>query len=100
MDHLHDSRPPRSIRRQAILVCAYGAYLGFFGAGAFGLASLVATTGLIATVLATGATAALTTAGVLWAIDAHASRRRPMARVTPLRPRTITVVHGRRRHTG
>jgi hypothetical protein len=77
----HVPRARRSDRRQAVLACAYSAYLVAFVGGLLALASLVAPTGAAAVGAFLLAGLLVAAGGALWAVDAAESRRQPLAKV-------------------
>jgi hypothetical protein len=83
------TQPLRPARRRAILACAYGGYLALFVGALAAAASLVAPTGAIAPVLLGAGAGAVAIGAALWAIDARAARRGPVATVIPLRPQPV-----------
>ncbi len=99
MEHVTSSvsRAPRTSRRQAILACAYSAYLALFAGAVAGLGSLFAATGGVAIALLLVAAVAIVCGSGLWLLDVRADRRRPLATVTPLRPTQMAVAQAPRR---
>jgi hypothetical protein len=99
MEHVTSSvsRAPRTSRRQAILACAYSAYLALFAGAVAGVVSLFAATGGIAVALLLVGAFAIVAGSGLWAVDVRAARRRPLATVTPLRPAQMVVAQAPRR---
>jgi hypothetical protein len=90
-------RTRRATRRQAILACAYGAYLALFAASIAGIVSLFAATGAVAVVLLLVSVTGMLVSGGLWALDTRAARRAPLAAVVPLRPTQPVAVPSQRR---
>jgi hypothetical protein len=91
------TRSRRATRRQAILACAYSAYLALFAASIAGLVSLFAATGAIAVTLLIVSVTVMLVGGGLWALDTRAARRTPLAAVIPLRPAPPVAISSQQR---
>ena len=91
-------RARRSARRQAVLTCAFSAYVVAFAAGLLALASVAGLPSGSLAVAALSLAGLLAVAGTtLWAIDAAARRRALSSTVAFLTPMGTSVVLPARR---